>query len=164
MNTQFPINKHYSSVALWAVCGKLLICLNAGVCMSALESHGGLSAYPYAAHTTPPTLPRAFTPPPSLSLLPPWLSSQQHAPAETDVWLDAIDKTTVWDGLPSQHAQLARPSAVNHLDRGWPLEEANTQYLTSRFPQIHTSSCLCIIFLLLLILLVLSGLSHCNSD
>lgn len=37
-----------------------------------------------------------------------------------------------------------------------PLEEANTQYLTSRFPQIHTGSCLCIIFLLLVIRLALS--------
>lgn len=113
MNTQFPINKHYSPEALWVVCGKLLICLNAGVCMLPLKSHGWLSACPYAAHTTPPPLPRAFTP--YLSPLPPWLSNQCHAPAETDVWLDAIDKTTVWDGLPSQHAQLVRPSAVNHL-------------------------------------------------
>lgn len=115
---QFPINKHYSPEALWAVCGKLLISLNAGVCMLPLESHGGLSVCPYAAQTTPPPLPSASTRYPSL--LPPWLSSRHQAPAETDVWLDAIDKTTVWDGLPSQHAQLVRTSVVNHLDRGWP--------------------------------------------
>lgn len=46
MNTQFPVNKHNSPEALCAVCGKLLISLNAGVCMLPPESRGGLSVCP----------------------------------------------------------------------------------------------------------------------
>lgn len=60
----------------------------------------------------------AFTP--RLSLPPPGLSSQRSTSAEANVWLDAINKTIIWDGLPSRPAQLVRPSAMNHLDRGRP--------------------------------------------
>lgn len=37
--------------------------------------------------------------------------------AEANVWLDAINKTFIWDGLPSRPALLVRPSVMNHLDR-----------------------------------------------
>lgn len=76
-----------------------------------------------------PPLPFAFTPclsvslspSLSLSLSPPRLSSQRSTSAEADVWLDAINKTIIWDGLPSRPAQSVGPSAMNHLDRGEPL-------------------------------------------
>lgn len=59
--------------------------------------------------------------PVSLSLSPPRLSSQRSTSAEADVWLDAINKTIIWDGLPSRPAQSVGPSAMNHLDSGEPL-------------------------------------------
>lgn len=57
---------------------------------------------------------------PSLSLSPPGLSSQRSTSAEADVWLDAINKTIIGDGLSLRPAQLVRPSAMNHLDKGRP--------------------------------------------
>lgn len=72
----------------------------------------------YPTPSPPFSLLFAFTP--RLFLLPPGLSSQHSTSTEADVWLDAINKTLIWDGLPSRPAQLVRPSAINHLDRGRP--------------------------------------------
>lgn len=114
----FQINKYYSPVALWVVCGTVLISLNAGVCMLLLKRHCGLSLCQYTPKPPPPFALCFHSL--CLSLPPTGLSNQRSTSTEADVWLDAINKTIIGDGLPSRPTQLVRPSVMNHLDRGRP--------------------------------------------
>lgn len=70
---------------------------------------------PCTAKHTLPLLPLCLPLPPARQ------SSQRSTSTEADVWLDAINKTIIWDGLSSHPSQLVRSSAMNHLDRGGPL-------------------------------------------
>lgn len=105
-----------SSRATLSCCSKVLISLNAGACM---ERHCGPSVYqcspPHHHHPTFSALYFYF-----LSPLPVGQSNQRSTSTEANVWLDAINKTIIWDGLPSRPAQSAELSAMNHLDRGRP--------------------------------------------
>lgn len=75
--------------------------LNAGVCM--LPSLRWC-CLPMCQHTS--SLPSA--------------TGQHLTPIEDQVWLDAIDKTVVWDGLLSRPRGQSGPAAMNHLNRDQP--------------------------------------------
>lgn len=104
--------------------------------------------YQYTAEPPPP-LPFALAPQLSLflslSLTPHRLRNQRSTSTEADVWLDAINKTIVWDGLLSRPALLVKHSVMNHLDRAGPSRRQTLNISPVGFP----GSIPCLYFLLL---------------